>query len=398
MIWVKLGADAICWSAWFWQHRDEFGPVLKKLGDIGDYAQAAIANPDGAVRRIGNTIVFGRADGGERVLAFIEQTQPQLSSIERAVDGLQAGQQVLSASLGSLQTLSMVTLGLTALTPIVLLAQFVALSRRLTALQKQIADLDKKISAQIIAKLRAGLAFLQQGMEFLDREDCGNAHSRLNQALPFCTESMKVFGELLGNELKERRVHRDELRLLGRHLSVALAGVAGCQIGLGQDQHPFSQSGEELELLKQAARWVFQDTVGQDPAPFLMPAMKEHGVTITFLTELFRQARDAGVVDACPNSPSEWFEQYRDRIFKEQYRDRIFKVSPPLLWTKQKCLGLKARLHEAMSAIEETNRVCGLSRLVQETKGHTLEVMDGIKKVLSQQSAEECPYVAWGLT
>jgi hypothetical protein len=51
-----------------------------------------------------------------------------------------------------------------------------------------------------------------------------------------------------------------------------------------------------------------------------------------------------------------------------------------------------------MSAIEETNRVCGLSRLVQETKGHTLEVMDGIKKVLSQQSAEECPYVAWGLT
>src|SRR4051812_32109184 len=138
MIWVTLAGEVASWSSWLWQHRHEFGPVLRRVGDVNDFARAALASPDGALRRVGNTLVFGQEGGGERVLAFIEQTAPRVESIERAVDGLQAGQATLSASLASLQNVSMITLGLTALTPAVLGAQFFALNRRLAALEKQI--------------------------------------------------------------------------------------------------------------------------------------------------------------------------------------------------------------------------------------------------------------------
>src|SRR5208283_377294 len=101
---ASLATEGVEWSSWLWEHRGAFEPVFKKVGDVGVFAQAAITNPEGAVRRIGNTLVFGQADGGAKVLAFIDQTGPQLTSIEHAVGGLQAGQQALSASLSSLQT------------------------------------------------------------------------------------------------------------------------------------------------------------------------------------------------------------------------------------------------------------------------------------------------------
>src|SRR3954447_26488947 len=118
MIWVKLAAEAVTWSAWLWQHRQQFEPVLRRVADVGDFAQAALTNPNGVLRRVGNTLVVGQPDGGEKVLAFIEQAAPRLQPIEQAVDGLHAGQAALASSLSSLQTVSMVTLGVAALTPV----------------------------------------------------------------------------------------------------------------------------------------------------------------------------------------------------------------------------------------------------------------------------------------
>jgi len=50
--------EAISWSSWLWQHRQEFRRVLSRVGDEGDFAQATLANPDGALRRVGNTPAF----------------------------------------------------------------------------------------------------------------------------------------------------------------------------------------------------------------------------------------------------------------------------------------------------------------------------------------------------
>jgi hypothetical protein len=387
MIWVKLAADVASWSAWLWQHRQQFDPVLQRLGGPGGFAQAAFANPGGALRRVGNALVFGQADGGERVLAFIEQTSPRVEAIEQAVGGLQAGQAALSSSLASLQAVSMVSLGLTALTPIVLVAQFKALKRRLDALEV-------KFDAAFIAKLRTGLDLVRQGQDFLEAQDCNNAHNRLTAALPFCLETMKYFSELLGGQLNQRKVNREEVQLLARHLAVAIAGVASCQIGLEQDQHAFAQSGQELDLLRQAARWVFHELVARDPASYLLPEMRQHGVTLDSLAGLFQQARDAGALGPAQDaSPSGWFEEHRQALVRASAR-------VPRLRKKSWYDALKGQLQQAVAAVEETNRVVGLSRLVEQvrTSGRsTLAVTAEYKRNAARQDAEAFPYMAWGL-
>ena len=257
------------------QHRQQFEPVLNRLGDAGNFAQAVLSDPSGSLRRVGNTLIFGQPDGGERVIAFIEQTSPRIEAIENAVNGLQAGQAAISASLASLQAVSMISLGLTALTPVVLGVQFIALNRKFSALQKQSADLHKKFDAAMIADLRTALALLREGQEFLEAGERVDAHNRLTAALPSCIRSMKYFGELLGSELNAKKVNRDEVRLLARHLAVALVAVATCQIGLEKDQNAFAQSGHELDLLRNVTRWIFQETVARDPARYMLPALAE---------------------------------------------------------------------------------------------------------------------------
>ena len=390
MIWVNLATEAISWSSWLWQHRQEFGPVLNRLGDAGVFAQAALANPSGALRRVGNTLVFGQAGGGGRVLAFIEQTSPRIEAIEHAVDGLQAGQAVISASLSALQTISMVTLGLTALTPVVLGIQFGALNRKLSALEKQIAGLHKKFDAAIIADLRTGLDLLRHGQDFLEAADRADAHNRLTAALPYCIRTMKYFSELLGSELNQKRVNREVVRLLARHMSVAIAAVAACQIRLEKDQHAFAQSGDELELLRNATRWIFQETVARDPTPYMLPSLREHGITIDFMANLYQQARDVGALEASKDcSVSAWFEEHRKGIFHAR--------QPWMGWNTNT---LRAQLGEAIAAVEETNRVVGLSRLVEQVRESgqtTLAVMDQHKRNASRQDKNACPFQAWGL-
>jgi hypothetical protein len=61
---------------------------------------------------------------------------------------------------------------------------------------------------------------------------------------------------------------------------------------------------------------------------------------------------------------------------------------------------LRAQLREAVAAVEETNRVVGLSRLVDQVRGSgqtTLAVMDQCKHNAATQDANACPYMVWGL-
>jgi hypothetical protein len=389
MIWVTLATEAVAWSAWLWQHRKTFQPILDRVGGAANFAQAALADATGSLRRVGNMLVFGQADGGPKVIAFIEQTSPRVESIEHAVNGLQAGQTVLSSSLASLQTMSMVTLGLTALTPAVLAVQFIALNRKLNTLQKLIADLHKKFDATNIADLRTGLDMLRQGQDFLEAGNRPDASNRLTAALPFCIHTMKYFSELLGSELNQKKVNRDEVRLLARHLSVAVAAVASCQIRLEKDQHAFAQSGHELELLRNATRWIFHETVARDPTPYMLPSLCEHGITIEFMANLYQQARDAGALESTKDcSVAAWFEEHRKQIFNARQP-----------WSGWKTNTLLVRLQEAVAAVEETNRVIGLSRLVEEARCScqtTLAVMEEYKQNANCHIEGSCPYMAWG--
>ena len=75
--------------------------------------------------------------------------------------------------------------------------------------------------------------------------------------------------------------------------------------------------------------------------------------------------------------------------------------SAPLLGSKKKWYdALGARLGDAVAAVEETNRVLGLSRLVDEVRGSgraTLEVMKECMRHAADAEGEACPYLVWGL-
>ena len=60
MFWLSLAPDVISWSSWLWQNRAEFEPVLNRLGSAGDFAQAALMNPNGALRRVGTELRIQR--------------------------------------------------------------------------------------------------------------------------------------------------------------------------------------------------------------------------------------------------------------------------------------------------------------------------------------------------
>ena len=392
MIFVKLAAEAVTWSSWLWQHRQDFSPVFQRLGEMGDFAQAALANPDGALRRVGNALVFGQPDGGEKVLAFIEQTSPKLDAIQQAVDGIGLGQAALSASLASLQTLSMMTLGLTALTHVVLAGQFVYLRHRLGNIDAKLQQLAQKIDATNEAKLKAGLTFLAMGEDFLKRKDRDNAHRRLNSALDKCVDSWQLYAGLLGNELNGKQIRAEAVRLLARHFAVALTATAACQIGLEQDDQAVAQIDKELPLLRQATQWVFQQTIGRDPARYLAPELGQH-VSLRYLAELFRQAKDAGALDAShPCSEASLFEALRPRLYG---------IGRPFFKLRGTWLSaMLAELQQAMAMIEETNRVQGLERLIKEARRadrKTTDVIEEVQGRLSKEDAESCPYVAWGL-
>jgi len=71
---------------------------------------------------------------------------------------------------------------------------------------------------------------------------------------------MKYFSELLGSELNQKKVNREEARLLARHLSVAIAGrgqfVKSAWI---RTNMPSLSPARSWGSCAQAARWVFHD-------------------------------------------------------------------------------------------------------------------------------------------
>ncbi len=282
----------------------------------------------------------------------------------------------------------MVTLGASALAPAVLALQFTALHRKLTALQSQVAGLHAKFDAAQVAKLRAGLGLLQLGRRAPAGTDAADARRQLQAALPPCLESLKYFGILLRRELDDPKAARGSVRLLARHLAVALAGVACCHVGLGQDREAFGESEAEVALLRESARRVFRETVGRDPAAYLVPELKVRGVTLEFLAGLFRQAHDAGAADAGEAaSASEWFETHRDAIG--------LAWRP---WTQRGMDRLCTGLAEAVAAVEEMNRIVGLTKLVAYAvaSGRTTQsVLDERAREAADFDGGADPFAAW---
>ena len=72
----------------------------------------------------------------------------------------------------------------------------------------------------------------------------------------------------------------------------------------------------------------------------------------------------------------------------------------PRLRARRRYAELKDRLQAAIAAVEETNRVVGLSKLVEHVQASgpkTAAVMDDCRRHIDQQDANAFPFVVWGL-
>lgn len=392
MIWVNALPEISSWAAWLWQHRQEFEPALQKLGDVGPFANAALIDPASAVRRIGNTLVFGQADGGQHVLAFVEQTGPRIDAIQQAVNGIQAQNAALAASLASLQTVSMVSLGIAALTPVVLTAQLAALGRRLKEIGKMVADIKDMIETRNEAELQTGLSHLDDAQRLL--RDGKNATQRLGDALDNCKESMFFFYGLLGKELGTKTPRREVVSLLSRQCAVALGGTVAAHVALGEDHFAIEKFDRLIPRLQEATKWTFERTVGQNSERFLEPGLSSYQVDLTFLTCLFNQANQAGARKSG--------ETYTECSLFEELRPRMDRVGRPLFTLYGSYLvELVRELREAQASIEETNRILGLRALIQEmiARGRGAhDVMEEVRTRAERENTETSPYVVWAMS
>jgi hypothetical protein len=187
----------------------------------------------------------------------------------------------------------------------------------------------------------------------------------------------------VGGEVAKKKVGREEVRLLGRHLAVAVVGVASCQVALEKDRHAFPQSGQELDLLKRSARWLFRELVAADQTPYLLPAIWAQGSRWSSWPGCSGRDHDSGTLDAAGAALV-----------------RAAGRGPRLASKARRYAAPVARLREAVAVVEEASRVAGLCRLVERVRGSgrtTLAVLSERERQAAGLDAAAWPFLAWGV-
>ena len=158
-----------------------------------------------------------------------------------------------------------------------------------------------------------------------------------------------------------------------------MLGVASCHIGLEENKQAIARIEAQEPLLRQAAKWVFAQTAGKDPARFLSLPVGVWEVSLAFMADLFQQAKQAGAIEAQRDyTPADWFEEYRATITP-------FSRRLPYAYKASYIAGLQRELLEAVATVEEVNRLCGvelLAREVQAVGECSREVMGQLRQVV----------------
>jgi len=282
---LNLSASAGPYLAWAVENRE----VLKNVPtETADFLVSVIASGGDAIERVGSQLVFGSPSGARSVIGFVDQATPQLNHIETAVNGLEVGQVALSSSLASLQTVSMVTLGVSAIAPILLASQFRYLSGRFDEVKKSLVELKQMQYEKVIAALDSGLHSLETGIE---KEN----PALVEDALIPCREAMSFFSGQLSKALESGNSPPQFLNYIARHLAVSMCATARTHIGLGYDSVAREVLEKNQPLLRQTSKHIFNETVGVDPAKYLIPELAED-ISYDFIRSIYKQAEAANIL------------------------------------------------------------------------------------------------------
>jgi hypothetical protein len=318
---------------------------------VADFVESSLIAPRSEIHRLGNAIVSIRDDQSQ-VLGLLHEHSAKLESIDSAIGGLTVSQVAIGHSLTVLQNLSMLTLGMSAFSYLILFRQFQALRIQVTQLEQKTHRLGAMVEAQQLGQLETGLTQLRDGIDDIKAGRTEQGKALINPtAANNLRLNVNVHAILLSRELKLRRPDRILIRELFRHLAVGLMGEAGCHLALGNNGRAREVIQGRMGLIEEYVKVVFRQTIGDNPVRFLCPGMAKRGITMDFLVELIRQAALAKAVDRTSNiSAVDLIEDWRSHLHTS--RDPFWSSTLDDWY---------AELTEALSAVEEVNRLKGFS-------------------------------------
>lgn len=339
---VRYGPEYL---PWLWSIRSELGAAGSA---ILDRLHLGAPGSGPVVDRIGPAIVSVR-DGQTEILGLLHRQSDSVGQVAAAVDHVLSGQQAVSQTLGLLNALSMVGLGVTVLGHSVLAFQLHALTKRMKEMAGQLREVKAMLAAGQTAMIKSGIDQLSAGVE-LAASKPDLAVGSLQEAIAEFTKGRAVYADLLHFHLGERS--REAAWLASRHLTTAAMGECAAYLKLGQKPLALRALDGCLEHVQRHAGAVFQRTVSADPAKFLMPMLAQDGITLDAMAELYRQAGLAGISEGGRHqSASEWFECNRGELGR---------IRNPRLGASRVRAELANQWAEACAAVEEVNRVRGL--------------------------------------
>lgn len=380
---IDLAAKAGPYVNWAWNNRATIDGFPEEAGDF----LVSLAESGGdAVRRVGSQLVLGSPEAGETIIGFIDQAAPQLSHIETAVLGLESGQLALTGSVASLQTLSMVTLGLSAISPILLACQFRYLSNQFSSIKKSLHELKQIHYDDVKANLVAGLESLNTGV------DKGN-NSLIENALVPCGKATDFFAQQVAGELENSSPQIARLHYLARHLTVSVCATARTHIGLGYDCKAAEALEKHKPLLNQVSSQIFNNTLGKDPAQYLLPDLKDR-VGLDVILSAFQQAEAAGILDAAVTDFVVGNHLDRTSLF-EYLRPSLFKKRSLGFRKSVRIEQLLNQLQTTIANLEETNRVSSLLEFLKQAKENDRKASEVLIELDRKKKETGAEFVAW---
>jgi hypothetical protein len=328
------------------------------LGPLGPVLGPFVTDPKairGAARRIGDAVVW-EGEGGTRVLAHLDALSDSQDRIQAAVDGLAT---TVGPALSVLPALSMIRIGVTALSGAAMLWRLAALRKRVDEQGQRLRDIEGHLSAAQKALLMSAINNLA-----LYESPSGGKPDTLGKALEQANLSANTYKNLATDEAQDgRRI--DALRARGRLYLLGLLTELRCHLLDDKPDAATRRIDEEMPALKEVAKATFAETVGAEPEAYLRPEFAADGVTLELMAEVYGQARAAGAVDASAASDAAGlFEQVRPRL-----ADRRGLPLVPRLTGKSWRAGMLQKLRNAAGCVEETSRIVSLRLLIDEVRG-----------------------------
>ncbi len=355
--------------------RSEMPRLLYQAWESGSpHLQKLLADPLSTVERIGDALVWN-GETGQRVIGGLESLSESQSRIEHVVNGIEAAQLGVSNMLGVVEVASIATLGVSSLTGAFMAYRLNALNKRVAQLSQTLKDVDGKLDAMHRAHLRSALIFLGE------YDDNPSNEIKLDRALDEARQATNIYTSLVTEETNTKP-RLSVLNCRSRFFVTALLTELRCLISADDAKTALSRIEQEKPVLKHAAKACFEQTLKISPERFLRSAFRPHGVSLSLLSEIYRQAARLGVIDepkVC--SPEETFEFMRESL---SWSDRWSNW-----WSPSSLQQELTKLRYLLCSLEEASKIEGLALLIHESKNQNQSIADWIRNLTEWRSKQE---------